>query len=156
MFAGGLATGIYPTNSAEACRYVLDNCRANIVVVEDEKQLAKILAVRDGLPSLKTVVQYLGTPATEGVMAWSELMELGAGQADDELEARLAGTAPNLCCHLVYTSGTTGPPKGVMLSHDNLIFNARTMAEHYGLRFREDRFGSCRYSYQFHYPRLYY
>ena len=154
MFAGGLATGIYPTNSAEACRYVLDNCRANIVVVEDEKQLAKILAVRDGLPSLKTVVQYLGTPATEGVMAWSELMELGAGLPDDELEARLAGTAPNLCCHLVYTSGTTGPPKGVMLSHDNLIFNARTMAEHYGLRFREDRFGSCRYCYNFYYHRL--
>ena len=96
MFAGGLATGIYPTNSAEACRYVLDNCRANIVVVEDEKQLAKILAVRDGLPSLKTVVQYLGTPAAEGVMAWSELMELGAAETDDEVLQSSACAIPRI------------------------------------------------------------
>ena len=85
MFAGGLATGIYPTNSAEACKYVLDNCRANIVVVEDETQLAKILAVRESLPFLKAVVQYLGTPAVEGVLAWSELMDLGVAETDDEV-----------------------------------------------------------------------
>ena len=45
VFAGGLAAGIYPTNSADACKYVLANCKANIVVVEDEKQLTKILQV---------------------------------------------------------------------------------------------------------------
>jgi long-chain-fatty-acid--CoA ligase ACSBG len=50
VFAGGIATGIYPTNSQEACKYIAENCRANVFVVEDEKQLEKILAVRDQLP----------------------------------------------------------------------------------------------------------
>jgi long-subunit acyl-CoA synthetase (AMP-forming) len=57
VFAGGLATGIYPTNSAEACQYVLAHCRANILVVEDQKQLAKILPIRDKLPHMLTIVQ---------------------------------------------------------------------------------------------------
>lgn len=142
VFAGGLATGIYPTNSPSACKYVLHNCLANIVVVEDDKQLAKVLAVRDALPNLKVVVQYLGTPTKEGVMSWKDLMELGAAEGEEELEARLDKAAPNLCCHLVYTSGTTGPPKGVMLSHDNLTFTARTLVEHYGLQHTQERFVS--------------
>lgn len=50
VFAGGIATGIYPTNSTEACKFIAENCRANILVVEDEKQLEKIISVRDQLP----------------------------------------------------------------------------------------------------------
>jgi len=138
VFAGGLATGIYPTNSAEACKYVLANCKANIVVVEDEKQLGKILQVRDSLPELKHIVQYTGQPGVEGVLSWDDLMDLGDAESDSLLEERISGLAANLCCHLVYTSGTTGPPKGVMLSHDNLTFTARTLVEHYGLQDMEE------------------
>jgi len=133
VFAGGLAAGIYPTNSAEACKYVLANCQANLVVVEDQKQLAKILEVRDSLPELRHIIQYTGTPTTEGVLSWKQLMELGRSQGDLPLETRLECMGPNLCCHLVYTSGTTGPPKGVMLSHDNLTFTASTLCTQYGL-----------------------
>ena len=50
VFAGGIATGIYPTNSTEACKFIAENCRANIFVVEDEKQLEKIYSVKDQLP----------------------------------------------------------------------------------------------------------
>jgi len=142
VFAGGLATGIYPTNSPEACKYVLANCKANIVVVEDDKQLAKILDVKDSLPELKHIVQYTGTPTVDGVISWRELMDMGAAEDDDELESRISNLAPNMCCHLVYTSGTTGPPKGVMLSHDNLTFTSRTLVEHYGLQDMEERFVS--------------
>jgi len=143
VFAGGLATGIYPTNSPEACQYVLANCRANICVVEDEKQLAKVVGVRGALPELTTLVQYSGTPSVEGVLGWEQLMQLGREQGDDEeLEQRLANMAPNLCCHLVYTSGTTGPPKGVMLSHDNLTYTSRSLVESYGLQDMEERFVS--------------
>jgi len=142
VFAGGLATGIYPTNSPEACKYVLANCKANIVVVEDEKQLAKILAIKDSLPELKHIVQYTGIPSAEEVISWDDLMDMGDAEDDDELESRISNLAPNMCCHLVYTSGTTGPPKGVMLSHDNLTFTARTLVEHYGLQDMDERFVS--------------
>ena len=58
----GLATGIYATNSPEACQYVMENADCNIVVVENDAQLQKILTVRDQLPHLKAIVQYKGQP----------------------------------------------------------------------------------------------
>ena len=56
----GLGTGIYTTNSAEACQYVADNCQANIIVVENKTHLNKIVKVWDKLPFLKAIVQYSG------------------------------------------------------------------------------------------------
>ena len=56
----GLSVGIYPTNSPEACQYILDNCKANVCVVENQKQLDKVLQVWERLPHLKVVVQYTG------------------------------------------------------------------------------------------------
>ena len=65
IMAGGFASGIYTTNSPEACKYIALNCRANILVVEDDKQLEKILAIKNELPDLKVIVQYLGSPKQE-------------------------------------------------------------------------------------------
>lgn len=132
IFAGGLASGIYTTNNPEACWYVADSARCNIIVVENDHQLQKILAVWDRLPFLKAVIQYRGEPVetTRNVMSWSKLLEIGAGCADEELEDRIAQQAPNRCCTLIYTSGTTGNPKGVMLSHDNLVWTAKVAGKH--------------------------
>jgi len=66
-------------------------------------------------------------------------MEIGKKESEEELNSRLSNLAPNLCCHLVYTSGTTGPPKGVMLSHDNLTFTARSICDMYSLGWCEER-----------------
>ena len=97
--------------SFTVCKYIADNSRANIMVVEDEVQADKILAVKHELPHLKAIVQYLGRPAREGVLSWEEVLEMGAEAEERELEDRLRRMAINQCCTLIYTSGTTGRPK---------------------------------------------
>ncbi|XP_038560405.1 long-chain-fatty-acid--CoA ligase ACSBG2-like isoform X2 [Micropterus salmoides] len=128
IFAGGLATGIYTTNSPEACQYVAANCEANILVVENQKQLDKILQVKDHLPHLKAIVQYKGElqQKTPFLYTWEEFMKLGEDVPEEQLNAVIDSLRANECCTLIYTSGTTGKPKGVMLSHDNLTWTSRT------------------------------
>lgn len=81
----GFAAGIYTTNTPEACAYVGLDSRANIFVVEDEKQLAKVLEIRDQLPELKAIIQYTGEPNVEGVYSWSKLMMIGSQQVNFNL-----------------------------------------------------------------------
>ena len=67
----GFAAGIYTTNTAEACLHCALNSQANIIVVEDRKQLEKVLEIKDQIPSLKAIVQYTGKPHVEGVITVS-------------------------------------------------------------------------------------
>jgi len=71
LFSSGFAAGIYTTNTAEACFYCAENSRANIIVVEDDKQLQKILQIKSRLPLLKAIIQYSGEPKAEGVLSVS-------------------------------------------------------------------------------------
>ncbi|XP_061093922.1 long-chain-fatty-acid--CoA ligase ACSBG2 isoform X1 [Conger conger] len=126
ILAGGFAVGIYTTNSPEACQYVAENCQANILVVENHKQLQKILQVQDKLPNLKAIIQYKEALKEKrpNLFTWAEFMEMGNEVPDSQLDDIIASQKPNQCCTLIYTSGTTGQPKGVMLSHDNLTWTA--------------------------------
>jgi len=140
IHAGGFAAGIYTTNSAESCLHCALNSQANIIVVEDRKQLEKILEIKDKIPSLKAIIQYSGKPHVEGVITWSQLMNLGNATPDNAYEERLRRIAVNQCCTIIYTSGTTGPPKGVMLNHDNLTWISHVMATHMSLRDGKESF----------------
>ncbi|XP_072338674.1 long-chain-fatty-acid--CoA ligase ACSBG2 isoform X2 [Scyliorhinus torazame] len=134
ILAGGLAIGIYTTNSAEACHYVASDSEADILVVENNKQLQKILQVR--LPHLKAIVQYKDELKEKrpNLYTWAEFMQLGKDVPDSQLDEIIASQKPNQCCTLIYTSGTTGPPKGVMLSHDNLTWTAYSAGTMVNLR----------------------
>ncbi|XP_037338061.2 long-chain-fatty-acid--CoA ligase ACSBG2-like [Pungitius pungitius] len=130
IFAGGLATGIYTTNSPEACQYVAANSEANVLVVENQKQLDKVLQVKDHLPHLKAIVQYKGELQQKApfLYTWAEFMKLGEEVPDEQLDAVIDSLRANECCTLIFTSGTTGNPKACMLSHDNLTWTVHRAA----------------------------
>uniref|UniRef100_A0AAV2MRN8 long-chain-fatty-acid--CoA ligase n=1 Tax=Knipowitschia caucasica TaxID=637954 RepID=A0AAV2MRN8_KNICA len=140
IFAGGLATGIYPTNTPEACQYVAENCEANVLVVENKKQLDKILQVKDHLPHLKAIIQYKGElhQKAPNLYTWDEFMKLGEEVPEEQLNAIISSLRANECCTLIYTSGTTGNPKGVMLSHDNITWTTLTAGKTAGLNYTEE------------------
>jgi len=140
VHAGGFGMGIYQTNNAHACHYVSDHSRSNILVVEDRLQLEKILSIREKLPHLRQIIQYSGDLSGEsGVMSWSQLMELGRSQTDQLLDERLSKISVNQCAGLCYTSGTTGNPKGVMCSHDTIVFGASETSTAHGWEHTKER-----------------
>ncbi|TRY71790.1 hypothetical protein TCAL_01059 [Tigriopus californicus] len=122
IFAGGFSCGLYPTNSAEMNQFIMNDSSTQILVVEDDAALSKIWKIKDQVPSLKQIIQYSGKPTKPGVLSWQEFMDIGAKASEGPLEDRLRNMAINQCATLIYTSGTTGNPKGVMLSHDNLVY----------------------------------
>ncbi|CAB3984774.1 long-chain-fatty-acid-- ligase ACSBG2-like isoform X2 [Paramuricea clavata] len=141
IFARGLAVGVYTTNSPEACKYVIEDSCSAIVVVENNIQLGKVLEVWDQLPNLKAVIQYTGEledKSNPNVYTWKDFMELGKSCDDAELNARINALKVNECCTLVYTSGTTGSPKGVMLSHDNIVFTSSKACALLGMNYRTE------------------
>ncbi|XP_018348118.1 PREDICTED: long-chain-fatty-acid--CoA ligase ACSBG2-like [Trachymyrmex septentrionalis] len=127
IYAGGIATGIYITNSPEACQYCAEYSRANIIVVEDEKQLRKILQIKHNLTYLKAIIQYDGIPTKKDILSWNDLLDIGKRESENKLSHVLKTIGVNECCILVYTSGTVGNSKAVMLNHDNLLFTVRAL-----------------------------
>ncbi len=135
MAAGGITVGIYTTNAAEECGYILGHSEARVYVVEDEEQLDKALAVRGDCPFLQKIVvidtEGLKTFKDPMVISFDELLELG-DKYDKEhpglFEERLASRRADDVALLIYTSGTTGPPKGAMLTHDNVIWTCKSLS----------------------------
>ncbi|XP_053708910.1 long-chain-fatty-acid--CoA ligase ACSBG2 isoform X1 [Synchiropus splendidus] len=136
ILAGGLGVGVYSTNSPEACHYVAENCKANIIVVENDKQLQKILEVEDRLPHLKAIIQYKDQVKKKrpNLYSWAEFMALGRDEPDGPLDQIISTLKPNQCCLLIYTSGTTGQPKGVMISHDNITWTSYCVSKYVCLK----------------------
>ncbi len=132
LSAGGVANGIYPTDAPEQVHYLCEDSRTTVLFAEDEEQLDKALAVRDQLPLLKKIVvvdmEGLRDFHDEQVISLDALRTLGRehlAQHPHMLEQRVAGVNPDDLAILVYTSGTTGKPKGAMHSHKGLVYTVR-------------------------------
>uniref|UniRef100_A0A8C0XGF7 long-chain-fatty-acid--CoA ligase n=1 Tax=Castor canadensis TaxID=51338 RepID=A0A8C0XGF7_CASCN len=136
IMAGGLCVGIYATNSAEACQYVISHAKVNVLLVENNQQLKKILSVTpyDRRETVKAIVQYKEpTTSRDNLYSWDDFMELGNSIPDIQLDGIMLSQRANQCAVLIYTSGTVGKPKGVMLSHDNITWMAGAMVRDLGL-----------------------
>eukprot|EP00794_Sanderia_malayensis_P009864 gene9864-10874_t len=129
IYACGLSTGIYATNTAETCLFVASDAKTNIIVAENDIHVQKFLKIWDKMPFLKAIVQYKGElkEKRENLYTWNEFMEMGRNADDVALKERISMLKPDRCCSLIYTSGTTGNPKGVMLSHDNITYGTKLL-----------------------------
>ena len=129
LSAGGVSNGIYPTDAAEQVQFLCEDSGTTVLFVEDDEQLDKALEVRQHLPRLKKIVVFdmeglheLDDPQVIGLDALRELGRTHARTHAGEMEARVAACRPQDLAILVYTSGTTGRPKGAMHSHQGLVY----------------------------------
>jgi long-chain acyl-CoA synthetase len=117
--AGATVVPIYPTNSPHECEWVAGNSEARAIICEDASQVAKIVAVRERLPGLRTIVVIDPAGDVADAVPLDEVRERGRGVEESALEERAAAVTPEDAFTFIYTSGTTGPPKGCVLSHGN-------------------------------------
>ena len=127
---GSVSVGIYPTSPASEVEYLLSHSEASVLVVEDEEQLDKALEAWDRLEKLQKIVvidprgvKELNDPR---IITFEDLLELGdlvVGKSFEEMTKAITSSETAI---IVYTSGTTGPPKGAMITHENLRFAAIT------------------------------
>jgi long-chain acyl-CoA synthetase len=139
LVGGAVTVPIYPTSSPEQVAYVLGHSEARLCFVENELQLAKVLEVRDQLSFLRQVVVFGGDGQWDDafVKSFAELRSSGVRRLDREpalVESRSDAVVADQLATLVYTSGTTGPPKGAMISHANIMWTLRSAISVFDLR----------------------
>lgn len=127
MSLGGATAAVYTTNSPEQVAYIVDHSDSKVAFVDTTEQLEKILKIRSEVPKLQKVVVfegYQGDADKDFVMTWDDFLTLGSDVGDDRYDAAVAAVKPEDLATFVYTSGTTGPPKAVMLTHANIWWTA--------------------------------
>jgi long-chain acyl-CoA synthetase len=143
LCSGAVTVPIYPTNTPEQIEYMINHSGARIVFVSGKFQYTKLLKVREAIAGLELVVsfeRFLGDPSLP-VTTFYQLSEIDSPitkEEKKEIEAVIDRITPEDMLTLIYTSGTTGVPKGVMLSHNNILTNIRYLTEQSGVIAKDD------------------
>ena len=145
---GGVTNGVYPTDSSSQVEYLINDSGTRFYFAEDEEQLDKVLAVRERTPTLEKIIIFdmeglrdLDDPMC---MSFEELKRIGRdydAQHPDAWDREIDRAAPDDLMILTYTSGTTGPPKGAMISQANVMFMMTTMTDSYTVFDTDEQLG---------------
>lgn len=126
MLGQFVSAGIYATNSPEVCKYILKDCNGSVAVVDGKEQYEKYISISEN-SNLKAIVVYNSEDVVieekykNFVYKWEDFLKLGNNEDEKVFNERQKQIKPNQCCSVIYTSGTTSYPKGVMMSHDNIM-----------------------------------
>jgi long-chain-fatty-acid--CoA ligase ACSBG len=141
IYAAVIPTGIYITNNSETCLYIAEHSEAGCLVLDSLEQFNKYAKDLNKLKSLKAIVFYCELTEEQlksmvnpyvPVYQWKDFIELGRkANVDLEFNDRVRMQKPGNCSNIVYTSGTTGQPKAVLLSHDNMTWLTRSLFHGY-------------------------
>lgn len=123
---GAVDVPIYPTISAEDYKYIFNDAELKYCFVSDRELFEKVNSIKNEVPSLKHIYSF---EQLDGVDHWTKFLAEGEGKEDAEVEAIMKTIVEDDLATLIYTSGTTGVPKGVMLSHKNLVSNSLSCIE---------------------------
>lgn len=117
---GAVSVPIYPTITEKEYTYIFNNAEIKLCIVSDEELYEKVTSITPDVPSLEGIYTF---NEVKGAKNWKEIMTLGNEVSEKQVEELRDSVKTEDLATLIYTSGTTGLPKGVMLSHSNIVSN---------------------------------
>lgn len=132
---GALLCPIYPTTNVSEMEYIFNDAQIKYVFITGSDILEKVNIIKDKVPSLKAVYSF---DHIEGANHWQQIIDTANQEGQAMVEAAKAGIKAEHCATIIYTSGTTGKPKGVMLSHRNLVSNVMNSVASFPFEERPD------------------
>jgi len=134
---GGATVGIYQSNLAKDCQYIIDHSDAGVIFAEDDEQLEKLQEIRKEIPNIRKVVMFTGShKGDDWVIDFDDFMALGKDVSDEDFQKRADAVEQSDTAGIIYTSGTTGVPKGAVISNGNFLFTTDGVKK--ALQFYED------------------
>jgi long-chain acyl-CoA synthetase len=135
IFAGAITVPVYPTLTPDQVKYIVNDCEARAIFVSTAEKLSEIESVLRESPTLERIILFepAGTESRTDILSFAQFLDRGRGVAENEpsLSDKLAAASkPEDLATIIYTSGTTGEPKGVMLTHANMVSNLIDSSNH--------------------------
>uniref|UniRef100_A0A8C5L8N4 long-chain-fatty-acid--CoA ligase n=2 Tax=Jaculus jaculus TaxID=51337 RepID=A0A8C5L8N4_JACJA len=131
IMAGGITVGILTTTSSKACQVLAENLEMDVFVVDNDRQLQKLIQIQGYLKHLKAIIQYKEEiqEMRPNLYSWKEFLDLADDITDERLDQVIDSQKPNQCCTLMFNIEASGIPKVMMLSHDNITWTTAAIVQ---------------------------